>query len=66
MSLNQDDLECLEEMLDRSSLGNIVRALSLICADKADHVRGNWQDEVLGKYWDKHMKLLDDTAARFE
>jgi len=52
----EDDLE---DLIDKHGLSGVVSALSDICYEKANHVRTNWQDEVLAKAWEKNAKVLD-------
>jgi len=37
-------------------------ALSVICGDKAEHIRHNWQDKVTAKQWDTASNVLANTA----
>lgn len=41
----------LESMVDKVGLRNVLYALEHICANKAAHVRENWQDNALAKRW---------------
>ena len=52
----------LEEMIDRHGLTHVVTGLSLICSEKAEHLRVNWQDRVSAKVWDADAKTLDKAA----
>lgn len=36
----------LEAMIDQHGLLRVVTSLSLICSEKAEHIRDNWQDCV--------------------
>jgi hypothetical protein len=47
-----------EAMWDMHGLGAIVMVLADIANEKAEHVRENWQDESLGKAWDKVAREL--------
>lgn len=50
--LNIGERTELESMIDKTSLGAILEALSDICGEKAKHIRANWQDNSLAKKWD--------------
>lgn len=49
----------LEQLVDSYGLIAVLRALAEICYEKAEHVRSAWQDERLGKVWERTGKLLD-------
>lgn len=49
----------LEEMMDKYSITTLIETLSSIAGEKAEHVRTNWQDERLGKTWDRMARVLD-------
>lgn len=44
--------EILESLVDRHSLVDVLVGLELVCAEKAEHIRHNWQDRVTAKDWD--------------
>ena len=45
--------EQLEAMIDKHGLLHVLCGLELICMEKAEHIRHNWQDRGLAKEWDK-------------
>jgi hypothetical protein len=49
----------LEDMIDETSLVEVISTMSSICFGKAEHIRSNWQDENLAKLWDRAAKVLD-------
>jgi hypothetical protein len=49
----------LEDMIDKSSLGDVLEMLVEICYEKADHLRHNWQDEAAAKQWERWGKKID-------
>lgn len=57
----QDDLE---QMIDRNGLEHVLNALSVICAEKAEHLNTNWQDKVAARDWIKASNLIDTVATR--
>lgn len=52
----------LESMIDRHGLTHVVTALALICAEKAEHIRANWQDATTAKAWDADARTLTKAA----
>jgi hypothetical protein len=52
----------LEAMIDATSLQHVLTGLELICSEKADHIRSNWQDEKLAKLWDKASTVCGNAA----
>lgn len=47
------DCEILEMKVDAHGVEGVLNMLSEICSEKAEHLRGNWQDEREAKVWDK-------------
>lgn len=45
--------EELEALIDATSLLDVLTGLELVCSEKAEHVRSNWQDKALAKLWDR-------------
>ncbi len=54
--------EALEQMIDEHGLGHVLAGLGLVCFEKADHLRVNWQDNQTARAWDHMGKRLDKTA----
>ena len=55
-------LNALEEMIDCNSIQSLTDKLAEICSEKADHIRSNYQDDVLADSWDKlAARFLNDT-----
>ncbi len=48
----------LENIIDRHSLSAVLLALEVVCGEKADHIRANWQDKTLAREWDKYSKRM--------
>jgi len=48
----------LEDMIDKSSLDDVLEMLVEICYEKADHMRHNWQDEASAKQWERWGKKI--------
>lgn len=54
--------DVLEALVDRHGLTHILTGLSLICGEKAEHIRENWQDRTTAKAWDADSRTLDKAA----
>lgn len=55
--------EQLEAMIDRHGLLHVLTGLGLVCHEKADHIRANWQDKVTARAWDLDGNAIDRVAA---
>jgi hypothetical protein len=49
----------LEELVDTNSLAEVLDALAQVCYEKAEHLRGNWQDRDTAAHWDKAGGKID-------
>ena len=54
----------LEELIDKHGLRAITEELALICYEKSQHLRENWQDETAAKKWDKDARTVINATAR--
>jgi hypothetical protein len=52
----------LEALIDAHGLTHVVTGLSLICSEKAEHLRANWQDNTTAKAWDADAKTLEKAS----
>lgn len=59
---NADIEHALEDLIDRHGLTHVVNTLAVICAEKAEHLRHNWQDTISAKAWDADFRTLDKAA----
>ena len=48
-----DIAEVLEQLVDQHGLLHVVTGLELVCAEKAEHIRANWQDAQTARVWDR-------------
>ena len=62
--MKENITEALEGMIDRHGLLHVVTALELICAEKSEHIRANWQDRTTAKPWDAASRKLGALAAQ--
>ncbi len=58
--------EKLEELIDTFSVSEILRLMSEICDEKADHILTSWQDEPLADWWSKTSNDLEILAEKAE
>ena len=63
--LTADVTETLEALIDQTSLLDVLVGLELVCGEKAEHIRQNWQDMPLARLWNRCSKVCG-TAARHE
>ena len=54
--------EELEKLIDASSLLDILTGLERVCAEKAEHIRVNWQDKTTARPWDKASRAIGKLA----
>lgn len=66
MIRQQDIVEALESLVDRSTLLDVMTALELVCYEKAEHIHANWQDENMAKVWQNAGKSIYKATAKIE
>lgn len=54
----------LEEMIDGTSVGQLLEAIADICHEKAEHVATNWQDYDLEKLWTRCGTKISALASK--
>jgi len=54
----------LEAMIDQSSLSWVLDMLAVICSQKAEHIRENWQDYDLARRWEQASGICETAAGR--
>jgi hypothetical protein len=61
--MTKDQLQYqIEELVDHSSLFDVLMALAETASYKAEHISSNWQDEALAAAWARAAQCLDQTA----
>lgn len=59
-NITKDDIaERLELMVDRNGLFHVLTGLAIICEEKAEHLRSNWQDEITAKTWQRDANQIE-------
>ena len=64
--MTQDATSELETLVDRYGLANLVSALAIVCEEKADHIRANWQDKVTANAWSAASREFDRCEPRIK
>ncbi len=54
----------LEQLIDKFTLPQIVDQLAVICREKADHLRVNWQDNNAARLWDRNANKLEMLSGK--
>lgn len=58
-ALTEKEAETLEQILDATSLRQVLKALGSICYAKAAHIAEAWQDRPLAQKWVNVGNFLD-------
>jgi hypothetical protein len=58
----REALAKIEEIVDVLGLSVMLANLGGVCAEKADHLRCNWQDARSAKVWDRAGRMIDRLA----
>jgi hypothetical protein len=56
----------IEELIDRTSLDRVLKALADVCAEKSDHVLCNWQDAPMSERWRHAAEVMDNARTRID
>ena len=69
-TLKEDELvlvenlnDILEKLVDAHGIRKVAFELGVVCNEKSEHIKVNWQDENLSRDWDhiaEQFILLDD------
>jgi hypothetical protein len=59
-------MEELERLVDQYGLHRVTDWLADICAQKAEHIRHNWQDEKMARLWEKDSNTFNRALNRLE
>lgn len=57
-------MDSIESLIDFWGMPEIIEQLILVCDNKADHLRSNWQDERGAKNWESKAKVLMKTERQ--
>ena len=56
--------EQIEAIMDKHGVVRTLEMIAEICAEKADHLRSNWQDDVSATEWDLISSAVDSAVER--
>jgi hypothetical protein len=56
--LTREEKMALEMMIDASGISEILETLSVLCAEKANHVISSYNDEILAAVWASTSRKL--------
>jgi len=48
----------LEAMIDSQGMVAVLTALEIICDEKANHLRHNWQDTATARVWERGSSAI--------
>lgn len=52
----------LEDIMDATSVGELLNAIAEICGEKGEHIARGWPSASLAKLWDKRARILERIA----
>lgn len=52
----------LEAMIDSYGVEMTLSTLAQLCHEKAEHIRENWQDEILARDWERKGNKVQNVA----
>jgi hypothetical protein len=64
--IEQQELDAIEQIIDRVGMAQIAEAVSAIAVQKSIHVQENWQDQNLAKTWDRIARKFDKLIPALE
>lgn len=50
--------ETLEQLIDDTSLLDVITGLELVCEEKAEHLLVNWQDKEASRVWRNAARII--------
>ncbi len=54
----------LEAQIDRHGLQHVLLLVSLICAEKREHIIHNWQDKATARPWNSAASIVEQAARK--
>jgi hypothetical protein len=54
----------IEDHIDQHGLIHLLSQIELICAEKAAHIRENWQDITTAESWDHDSGLIGNALRK--
>jgi hypothetical protein len=59
-------VEALEQLTDAESLTHVLTGLEIMCGEKAEHIKVNWQDAKTARVWNRASKLIGTLARQID
>lgn len=61
----KDDVTTLEtDFVDRYDMQTVLETLAQIAAEKADHLRSDWQDWLAARDWNEAARRIEKLATK--
>jgi hypothetical protein len=65
MQTHQDELiAALEPILDKTTLADLLLALSRVCDEKSDHILASYDDSALASVWERRARQLGALSVK--
>lgn len=64
--ISGNDVQTLEQMIDRVDLAELADTIARIAYEKAEHVQTNWQDRDLARVWNRVGRRFDKLVPALE
>ena len=62
---NENHKDSLESVIDQIGLENTIDQISIICSEKADHIRCTYVDSIsLADLWESKAKKVENLRAK--
>lgn len=56
--------EQIDHLIDEMGVSNLLNLIALVCREKAQHIRNEWQDPNAALNWDDTANKLDRLATK--
>lgn len=56
----------VERLIDAMGVDQLLHTIALVCSDKAEYIRANWQDNALAQLWDKKASQVTNLANKVQ
>ena len=66
MSTPTETADEIEQIIDATSVAQLLELIAGICHEKAEHLRSNWQDNTSARCWERDAAKLLALAIKLE
>jgi hypothetical protein len=56
----------IEDIIDDIGIVGVIKSISSVCYEKAEHLESNWQDKESAKNWIKIAKIFDSLENKIK